>query len=145
MQGHVQSLNRYYSPLSSACCFFSLLFSSSSASYAFFAAAFSSCNFTKAEPSLQVSYEGKEIPCYKQKPPIKRLQITSRSYSEPWGIHPVGALRSAPTGRSPNQQSLQHKTPNNFKKLLGALGATPSGCTKKCPHWKITKSEVSTT
>src|SRR3954469_24241783 len=66
-----------------------------------------------------------------------RLRATSRSYSEPWGLHPLGALRSAPTGRSNKTQSLQHKTPSNFMKLLEAFGATPSGCTKKCPHWKI--------
>src|ERR1041385_5017543 len=47
----------------------------------------------------------KEIPRYKQKPPIKRLRITSRSYSEPWGLHPVGALRSAPTGRPSKQNT----------------------------------------
>src|ERR1044071_6383145 len=58
MQGHVQTLNQDHSPLSSACCFLSLLCSSSNTSYVFFAAAFSSCNFTKAEPSLQASYEG---------------------------------------------------------------------------------------
>src|ERR1041385_3023822 len=39
-------------PLSSACCFFSLLCSSSSVSYALLAAVLSSCNFTKADPSL---------------------------------------------------------------------------------------------
>src|SRR4051812_4315015 len=46
-------------PLSSACCFFSLLCSSSSASYALLAAVFSSCNFMKADPSLHASYEDK--------------------------------------------------------------------------------------
>src|SRR4051812_21159776 len=40
-------------------------------------------------------------------------------------------------------KSLKQKTPSNFKKLLGALGATPSGCTKKCPHWKIIKVKSS--
>src|ERR1041385_1955083 len=46
-------------PLSSACCFFSLLCYSSSASYALLVATLSSCNFTKAEPSLHASYEDK--------------------------------------------------------------------------------------
>src|SRR4051812_7014223 len=41
----------------------------------------------------------------------------------------------------PKTQPLQHKTPSNFKKLLGALGATPSGCTKKCSHWKFNKTQ----
>src|ERR1041385_829270 len=35
------------------------------------------------------------------------------------------------------------KTPNNFAKLLGALGATPSGCTKKCYHWKFIQIKTS--
>src|SRR4051812_24970841 len=35
------------------------------------------------------------------------------------------------------------KTPNNFAKLLGALGATPSGCTKKCYHWKFIQMKTS--
>src|ERR1041385_4356633 len=46
-------------PLSSACCFFSLLCSSSNASYALLVATPSSCNFTKADPSLHASYEDK--------------------------------------------------------------------------------------
>src|SRR3954469_5839019 len=37
---------------------------------------------------------------------------------------------------SNNKKVSNQKTPSNFKKLLGALGATPSGCTKKCSHWK---------
>src|ERR1041385_7695289 len=46
-------------PLSSACCFFSLLWSSSSASYTLLVATLSPCNFTKADPSLHASYEDK--------------------------------------------------------------------------------------
>src|SRR4051812_11272758 len=42
-----------------------------------------------------------------------------------------------------SRQSSYQKTLNNFKKLLGALGATPSGCTKKCSHWKIIKITAS--
>src|ERR1041385_7789479 len=49
-------------PLSSACCFFSLFCSSRSASYALLVATPSSCNFTKADPSLHASYEDKRIP-----------------------------------------------------------------------------------
>src|SRR4051812_32919685 len=50
----------------------------------------------------------------------------------------MGALRSAPTGSS-------NTTPSTFKKLPGALGATPNGCTEKCSHWKFKQKLTTTT
>src|SRR3954466_9971057 len=55
----------------------------------------------------------------------------------------MGALRSATTGSSFTMKISYQKTPNNFAKLLGAFGATPSGCTKKCYHWKFIQIKTS--
>src|SRR4051812_13874899 len=61
-----------------------------------------------------------------------RLRVPSRSYSEPWGIHPMGALRSAPTGSSnTNPYNIRLRVPSTS--YSEPWGLHPMGALRSAP------------